>query len=67
MKLLEKSQEKRPIEDEITTINLDNPQVDHTKNKTILWWGIKEEANSLSKMMMWQKQYALKLLNFMKN
>ena len=36
MKLLEKSQEKRPIEDEITTINLDNPQVDHTKNKTIL-------------------------------
>ena len=53
MKLLEKSQEKRPIEDEITTINLDNPQVDHTKNKTILWWGIKEEANSLSKMMMW--------------
>ena len=42
MKLLKKSQEKQPIEEEIAIhqfrqfINLDNRQVNHAKNKTIL-------------------------------
>ena len=36
MKLLEKSQEKRPLKRRSQVINLDNRQIDHAKNKTIL-------------------------------
>ena len=36
MKLLEKSQEKQPIEDEIASHQFRQRQVNHAKNKTIL-------------------------------
>ena len=51
----------------LQAINSDNRLIDHVTYNASLWWEIKEEVKSLSKMMMWQKKYALKLLNFMEN
>ena len=51
----------------LQAINSNNHLINHVMNKAIFWEEIKDGTKSLSKMMMQQKGFALKLLNCMEN